>query len=157
MTPDASVADVGKNDATKRHSRPDQADFRHRVTPAGTAEVTISGYLGPPNADLIYEYLEEILSDGHPVTVRLKKAACDRSGVISLLRAANLAARIGCPFQVTGPATLLLLIAAIAGSGDIKTRVFRGSILRWPVPVDVPRIPQMRRGDDGAGTSLAAS
>ncbi|MGD0554980.1 MAG: STAS domain-containing protein [Streptosporangiaceae bacterium] len=157
MTPDASVVGVGKKAAQKRHSRHPQIELRHRVTSAGKVEVTISGHLGQSNAGRLYEYLEEILSEGQPVTVRLRKAACDRSGVTGLAMAANLATQVGCPFRVTGPATLLLLIATIADSGDIKVHWFRGSTLAWPAPVDVSRLPPIWREDDGETTTWAAS
>lgn len=157
MTPDASVAGTRKNAARKRHSPHGPIELRHRVTSAGKDEVVISGHLGQANAGRIYEYLEEILSGGHPVTVRLRKATCDHSGVTGLAMAANLATRVGRPFRVTGPATLLLLIATIADSGDIKIHWFRSSTLVWPVPVDVRRLPPIWREDDGETTTWAAS
>lgn len=115
--------------------------LRQRITPAGEAEVVISGHLEQASAGTIYGYLEDIISEGHPVTVCLRKATCDRSGVACLATAANLAARAGRSFRITGPGTLLMLIAAIADSGDIKVRWFRDSTLVWPAPVDVRCLP----------------
>lgn len=154
MTSDASRARDNENTAPQQR---DPIDLSQRTMPTGEVVVTVSGHLGQKSAALMCHYMEHIIAPGHPVTVRLRKATCDASGVTALATAANLAARAGCPFQINGPATLLLLIAALADSGDITTHWFRDATLVWPVPVDVRRLPGVQHGDDGETTTRVAS